>query len=140
MPTQLGSRRLKPYRIRLFPFVARTPVGGSAIMTSPALERGAPDAEFFRGGSSREKCHLPAPCKRSNRIKLTHRIASNCVWREQIALAWLLTQKPWIAPIPGTTKRDRLQENLGAAAVQLTQDDLREIDHAASKIQRLSSS
>src|SRR6476661_2776429 len=53
----------------------------------------------------------------------------------QIALAWLLAQKPWIAPIPGTTKRDRLQENLGAAAVQLTQDDLREIDHAASKIE-----
>src|SRR6266536_2498873 len=46
----------------------------------------------------------------------------------QIALAWLLAQKPWIAPIPGTTKRDRLQENLGAAAIRLTQDDLREID------------
>src|SRR5262249_52161651 len=48
----------------------------------------------------------------------------------QIALAWLLAQKPWIVPIPGTTKRDRLQENLGAAAVQLTPDDLREIDRA----------
>ena len=52
----------------------------------------------------------------------------------QIALAWLLAQKPWIVPIPGTTKRDRLEENLGAAAIQLTQDDLREIDRAASEI------
>jgi aryl-alcohol dehydrogenase-like predicted oxidoreductase len=53
----------------------------------------------------------------------------------QIALAWLLAQKPWIAPIPGTTKRDRLQENLGAAAIQLTPGDLREIDRAASQIE-----
>jgi hypothetical protein len=53
----------------------------------------------------------------------------------QIALAWLLTQKPWIVPIPGTTKRHRLEENLGAAAIQLTADDLREIDHAASRIE-----
>jgi aryl-alcohol dehydrogenase-like predicted oxidoreductase len=52
----------------------------------------------------------------------------------QIALAWLLAQKPWIAPIPGTTKRDRLQENLGAAAIRLTENDLREIDGAASQI------
>jgi aryl-alcohol dehydrogenase-like predicted oxidoreductase len=52
----------------------------------------------------------------------------------QIALAWLLAQKPWIVPIPGTTKRPRLEENLGAAAIQLTQDDLREIDRAASEI------
>ncbi len=52
----------------------------------------------------------------------------------QIALAWLLAQKPWIAPIPGTTKLERLEENLGAAAIQLTADDLREIDSAASKI------
>jgi aryl-alcohol dehydrogenase-like predicted oxidoreductase len=53
----------------------------------------------------------------------------------QIALAWLLTQKPWIVPIPGTTKRHRLEENLGAATIELTADDLREIDHAASQIE-----
>ena len=52
----------------------------------------------------------------------------------QIALAWLLAQKPWIAPIPGTTKLTRLHENIGAAAVVLTADDLREIDTAASQI------
>ena len=52
----------------------------------------------------------------------------------QIALAWLLAQKPWIVPIPGTTKLHRLDENIGAVAVELTADDLREIDSAASKI------
>jgi aryl-alcohol dehydrogenase-like predicted oxidoreductase len=53
----------------------------------------------------------------------------------QIALAWLLTQKPWLVPIPGTTKRHRLEENLGAARIQLSADDLREIDRAASQIE-----
>ena len=52
----------------------------------------------------------------------------------QIALAWLLAQKPWIVPIPGTTKLNRLEENIGAVAVELTPDDLREIESAASKI------
>src|SRR5712692_1012717 len=52
----------------------------------------------------------------------------------QIALAWLLAQKPWIVPIPGTTKLNRLKENIGAAAVELTADDVRDIDSAASKI------
>ncbi len=52
----------------------------------------------------------------------------------QIALAWLLAQKPWIVPIPGTTKLHRLDENIGAAAVELSSDDLREIESAASKI------
>jgi aryl-alcohol dehydrogenase-like predicted oxidoreductase len=52
----------------------------------------------------------------------------------QIALAWLLAQKPWIVPIPGTKKLSRLEENLGAATLELTSDDLSEIDSAASKI------
>jgi len=52
----------------------------------------------------------------------------------QIALAWLLAQKPWIVPIPGTTKLERLEENIGSTAVELTSDDLREIESAASKI------
>jgi aryl-alcohol dehydrogenase-like predicted oxidoreductase len=52
----------------------------------------------------------------------------------QIALAWLLAQKPWIVPIPGTTKLARLEENIGAVAVELTADDLRQIESAASKI------
>jgi aryl-alcohol dehydrogenase-like predicted oxidoreductase len=52
----------------------------------------------------------------------------------QVALAWLLARKPWIVPIPGTTKLHRLEENLGAASVELTADDLREIERAASHI------
>ena len=52
----------------------------------------------------------------------------------QIALAWLLAQKPWIVPIPGTTKLKRLDENIGAVAVELTSDDLREIESAAAQI------
>jgi len=52
----------------------------------------------------------------------------------QIALAWLLAQKPWIVPIPGTTKRHRLEENIGAADIELSDDDLRELETAASKL------
>ena len=53
----------------------------------------------------------------------------------QLALAWLLAQKPWIVPIPGTTKLNRLEENIGAVSVEVTSDDLREIDGAASEIE-----
>jgi aryl-alcohol dehydrogenase-like predicted oxidoreductase len=52
----------------------------------------------------------------------------------QVALAWLLAQKPWIVPIPGTTKLSRLDENIGSLAIELTSEDLRDIDTAASKI------
>src|SRR5438067_13902970 len=52
----------------------------------------------------------------------------------QIALAWLLAKKPWIVPIPGTTKLERLDENIGAVAIELIADDLREIESAASRI------
>ncbi|HUY99689.1 MAG TPA: aldo/keto reductase [Thermomicrobiaceae bacterium] len=52
----------------------------------------------------------------------------------QVALAWLLAQKPWIVPIPGTTKLHRLEENIGAASIELTSDDLREIDRATSQV------
>jgi len=54
--------------------------------------------------------------------------------RAQVALAWLLAQKPWIVPIPGTTKLHRLHENTGAVSLQLSPDDLREIESAASRI------
>jgi aryl-alcohol dehydrogenase-like predicted oxidoreductase len=57
------------------------------------------------------------------------------VTRAQIALAWLLAQKPWIVPIPGTTKLHRLEESLSAANVELTTDDLRQIENAISRIE-----
>jgi aryl-alcohol dehydrogenase-like predicted oxidoreductase len=52
----------------------------------------------------------------------------------QIALTWILAQKPWMAPIPGTTKLSRLEENLGALSIELSADDLREIDQASADI------
>ena len=68
-------------------------------------------------------------------VDLLRRIASQKnATPAQIALAWLLAQKPWIVPIPGTTKLHRLEENIGAVTVELTDDDLREIDSAASQI------
>jgi aryl-alcohol dehydrogenase-like predicted oxidoreductase len=68
-------------------------------------------------------------------VDLLSRIASQKqATPAQIALAWLLAQKPWIVPIPGTTKLSRLEENMGAADVELTSNDLREIESAASQI------
>jgi aryl-alcohol dehydrogenase-like predicted oxidoreductase len=68
-------------------------------------------------------------------VKLLRQVADRKkVTTAQIALAWLLAKKPWIVPIPGTTKLGRLEENIGAVAVELTTDDLREIDSASSKI------
>jgi aryl-alcohol dehydrogenase-like predicted oxidoreductase len=52
----------------------------------------------------------------------------------QIALAWLMAQKPWIVPIPGTTKLSRREKNIGAVDIELTHEDLRNIDEAASKV------
>ena len=60
--------------------------------------------------------------------------AAKKVTPAQIALAWILAQKPWIVPIPGTTKLHRLEENIGAAVVELTSADLRQIESATSKI------
>ncbi len=68
-------------------------------------------------------------------VDLLGRIAKNKqAAPAQVALAWLLARKPWIVPIPGTTKLHRLEENIGAASVDLTPDDLREIDEAAAQI------
>jgi aryl-alcohol dehydrogenase-like predicted oxidoreductase len=68
-------------------------------------------------------------------VELLHEIAaSKQVTPAQIAIAWLLAQRPWIVPIPGTTKLHRLEENIGAAAVELTPDDLHEIEGAVSRV------
>ena len=66
---------------------------------------------------------------------LTRIAASKQATSAQIALAWLLAQQPWIVPIPGTRKLHRLQENLGAAAIDLNADDVREINDAAARIE-----
>ena len=85
------------------------------------------DSEDFRMKSPR----FSQDARRANLalVELLGTIATRLgATRAQIALAWLLAQKPWIAPIPGTTKLHRLEENLGAATVELTADDLREIE------------
>jgi aryl-alcohol dehydrogenase-like predicted oxidoreductase len=91
------------------------------------------DSKDFRNSVPR----FSAESRKANQalVELLGAIASaKHVTPAQIALAWLLHQKPWIAPIPGTTKLHRLEENLGAANVSLTADDLREIHDSVSKI------
>jgi aryl-alcohol dehydrogenase-like predicted oxidoreductase len=61
--------------------------------------------------------------------------AKKNVTRAQIALSWLLAQKPWIVPIPGTTKLERLEENLGAVDIKLTSEDLRDINNALAGVE-----
>jgi aryl-alcohol dehydrogenase-like predicted oxidoreductase len=68
-------------------------------------------------------------------IDLLHRVAAaKAATPAQIALAWLLARRPWIVPIPGTRRLARLEENLGALAIELSTNDLHEIDNAASSI------
>ena len=87
--------------------------------------------------SSSHRAPLHARVRQANQagVELIGQIAARKrATAAQIALAWLLTRKPWIVPIPGTTKLHRLEENLGAADIGLTADDLRDIDAAVSKI------
>jgi aryl-alcohol dehydrogenase-like predicted oxidoreductase len=91
------------------------------------------DANDFRQNIPR----LSAENREANQsvIALVHRIAtSRGVTVAQVALAWILAQQPWIVPIPGTTKRHRLEENLGAAALSLTPDELGKLDAAATMV------
>jgi aryl-alcohol dehydrogenase-like predicted oxidoreductase len=92
----------------------------------------------FEGSDFRNTVPRFAPENRkANRVLvdlLAEIAARKAATPAQIALAWLLAQKPWIVPIPGTRRLERLDENLGAADVKLTADDLREIDSAAAKI------
>ncbi|MHC2536227.1 aryl-alcohol dehydrogenase-like predicted oxidoreductase [Bradyrhizobium diazoefficiens] len=78
----------------------------------------------------------PRPARRTGRVVdlLAQIGAQKRATPAQIALAWLLAQKPWIVPIPGTTKLGRLDENIAAAAVALTPDDIRHIDAAVAQI------
>jgi len=94
--------------------------------------------EFAPGDFRSNVPRFSAENRRANQavIDLLKRIASQKgATPAQIALAWLLAQKPWIVPIPGTTKRHRLEENVAAAEIELTAEDLRQIEDAASKIE-----
>jgi len=113
-------------------FVPFSPLG-KGYLTGKLDENTTLAANDFRNTVPRlsvenRKANLPI-------VDLVKRIATQKrATPAQIALAWLLAQKPWIVPIPGTTKLHRLEENLGGATVQLTADDLRDIEEASSRI------
>ena len=113
-------------------FVPFSPLG-KGFLTGTIDEKTTFDSTDFRNIVPR----FTAEARKANRALvdlLRHIGARKGVTPAQIALAWLLAQKPWIVPIPGTTKLGRLDENLGASAIELSADDLREIDAAASGI------
>jgi aryl-alcohol dehydrogenase-like predicted oxidoreductase len=114
-------------------FVPYSPLG-KGFLTGAMNENTKLDSTDFRSTLPR----FTPEAMRANQalVELLGRIAEKKqATPAQIALAWLLAQKPWIVPIPGTTKLHRLEENIGAAAVELTPDDLREIDSAAAQIE-----
>jgi aryl-alcohol dehydrogenase-like predicted oxidoreductase len=113
-------------------FVPFSPLG-KGFLTGKIDENTSFDSNDFRNVVPR----FTADARKANQalVDLLRQIAERKdATPAQIALAWLLAQKPWLVPIPGTTKLHRLEENIGAAAIELTSDDLREIDTAASKI------
>ncbi|NEU80188.1 aldo/keto reductase [Nostoc sp. UIC 10630] len=113
-------------------FVPYSPLG-KGFLTGKIDENATFDSSDFRSTLPR---FTPEALKANQAlINLLGSIAEQKqVTPAQIAIAWLLAQKPWIVPIPGTTKLHRLDENIGAVSVELTPDDLRDIDDAASKI------
>src|SRR5437868_2949219 len=113
-------------------FVPYSPLG-KGFLTGKIDENAKFDSSDFRGTLPRFR---PAALKANQAlIGVLENIAA---WKKatpaQIALAWVLAQKPWIVPIPGTTKLERLKENIGATEIELTPEDLREIDAATSKM------
>jgi aryl-alcohol dehydrogenase-like predicted oxidoreductase len=113
-------------------FVPYSPLG-KGFLTGKINENTTFDSSDFRSTLPR----FTQEARKTNQamVDLLGRIAERKkATPAQIALAWLLAQKPWIVPIPGTTKLGRLDENIGAAAIDLTPDDLRDIERAASKI------
>jgi len=113
-------------------FVPYSPLG-KGFLTGKIDENAKFDSSDFRSTLPR---FTPEALKANQAlIKLLGSIAERKkATPAQIALAWLLAQKPWIVPIPGTTKLNRLEENIGTVSIQLTPEDLRDIDAAASKI------
>jgi aryl-alcohol dehydrogenase-like predicted oxidoreductase len=113
-------------------FVPFSPLG-KGFLTGAIDDKTTFDAKDFRNIVPR----FTAEARKANLgvVELVGRIAAGKkATPAQIALAWLLAQKPWIAPIPGTTKLHRLEENIGAASIALTAGDLEEIDEALAKI------
>ncbi len=124
-----ASGRLEELGIGLVPF---SPLG-KGFLTGKIDEKTTFDKSDFRNIVPR----FTPEARKTNQalVDLLRSIAARKkATPAQIALAWLLAKKPWIVPIPGTRKLERLEENIGAVAVELTSQDLREIDSAASKV------
>ncbi len=103
------------------------------MLTGAINESTTFDSGDFRNAAPR----FTPEARKANQVfvdQLGHIADRKQATRAQIAIAWLLAQKPWIVPIPGTTKLHRLEESLGATRVELTADDLREIEAALSRI------
>jgi aryl-alcohol dehydrogenase-like predicted oxidoreductase len=114
-------------------FVPYSPLGKGFLTGAMTKDTKLADNDFR---SSVPRFSREAMEKNQAFVDLLRRVAAKkSATPAQIALAWLLAQRPYIVPIPGTTKLQRLEENIGAADVELTQDDLREIEQAASHIQ-----
>jgi aryl-alcohol dehydrogenase-like predicted oxidoreductase len=114
-------------------FVSFSPLG-KGYLTGKIDESTTFDSADFRNTVPR----FSPEARKANRalVELLEAIArKKGVKTAQIALAWVVAQKPWIVPIPGTTKVERVEENVRAASVELSQEDLREIDHATGQIQ-----
>jgi aryl-alcohol dehydrogenase-like predicted oxidoreductase len=114
-------------------FVPYSPLG-RGFLTGKMNETTSFDTTDFRNTLPR----FTPEARKANQalVHLLHEIAKQKkATPAQIALAWLLAKKPWIVPIPGTTKLERLEENIGAVPIELTPEDLREIDSAASEIE-----
>ena len=113
-------------------FVPFSPLG-RGFLTGKINENTKFESTDFRSNLPR----FTAEARKANQtfVDLLTKIAKQKnVTPAQLALAWLLAQKPWIVPIPGTTKLNRLEENIAATSIELTESDLHEIDEAASKI------
>ena len=113
-------------------FVPFSPLG-KGFLTGKIDENTTFDSTDFRNIVPRFTAGESESESGAGRSARPHRGRKNAT-PAQIALAWLLAQQPWIVPIPGTTKLHRLEENIGAAAIELTPDDLADIDDAASQI------
>ena len=113
-------------------FVPFSPLG-RGFLTGKMNESTVFDSNDFRNNLPRFK---PEALKANQvLVELLNEVAQKRnATSAQIALAWLLAQKPWIVPIPGTTKLNRLKENIGATSIELSADDIRELEEAASKI------
>jgi predicted oxidoreductase len=141
--SSFGAHDSRPGKIlgnQQLPSWVRTELGrmGYTLDTTPRTSGPINAIYFVREGRLPQHRAAVSPEARKANQALVERLAATAAAKQatpaQIALAWVLAQKPWIVPIPGTTKVHRMKENVGAATVELTSDDLRQIGDALAEI------